>query len=351
MPRPTRLQTNHHALLHNVACIKRMAPKQQIVAMVKANAYGCGIEHIVPTLEGQVDAFGVVLLEEAQAIRRLGARTPCVVFQGAFEAQDWQVIANEGFSAVIHQARQLEWLLDIPLNRPVRVWVKVDTGMHRLGFLPDDVARVLKALDRCPWVIKPLTCMTHFASADLNLPSVDAQWRCFEKLPLQMQLKSAANSAAIFNLPHTHADIVRPGICLYGVSPFSEKTGLDLGLQAVNIFSSQIIAIHHLQPGESVGYGGTWTAQRPSKIGVVAAGYGDGYPRHIQPNTAVAIRGQTANIVGRVSMDSLTIDLTELSEVKIGEPVELWGKQLPIEWVARSAGTIAYELLCKIKRR
>lgn len=353
MPRPTSIQIDQEALIHNVARMRQLTPHQRMVAMVKANAYGCGITHVIPALEGQVDAYGVALLEEAFAIRQLGAKTPCVVFQGVFEPREWGWAASEGFEVIIHEQRQLTWLLETPLSQPIQVWVKVDTGMHRLGFSPEKVHEVLNVLEACSWVKKPLIVMTHFASADvIEAPHNTAQWTVFESLNLPAgTCKSLANSAAIFKFPHTHADIVRPGIALYGASPFSDKIGKDLGLQPVMTFSSQIEAIQSIKTGESVGYGGVWSAQRPSKIGIVAAGYGDGYPRHIQPDTPVAVHGQYLPIVGRVSMDTLAVDLTPLPKAQLGDAVELWGKTVPIEWIAKSADTIAYELLCKTLSR
>ncbi|ARG97136.1 alanine racemase [Legionella micdadei] len=354
MARPTRVQIDENALLHNVNKVKHCAPNRKIIAMVKANAYGCGIPAVVPVLEGHVDAFGVACLEEAMAIRALGVRSDCVLFQGVFSADELRVAAAQHFQCVIHQPHQLRWLLSTPLPSKIKLWVKVNTGMHRLGFPPQEIYEVMAALANCPWIDPEIGLMTHLACADEPKNSANQnQMRVFRELnlPEGRFITSIGNSAAILALPNTHADVVRPGIMLYGVSPFAHQTGQELGLIPVMRFVSAISAIHHHPAQARIGYGGTWQTKRPSIIGVVAAGYGDGYPRHIAENTPVSVNGYEAPIVGRVSMDMLTVDLTDCPEVKIGDPVELWGKYIPVETVALSAGTIAYELLCQFSPR
>jgi alanine racemase len=350
MSRPTGVFIDTHALVHNLNQVKRQAPGKKIIAMVKANAYGCGLSAVVPALQDQVDAFGVACLEEAIAIRKLGSTRDCVLIQGVFSAEELLQAAELNCQCVLHQPHQLRWLLDNPLPNKIRVWVKVNTGMNRLGFLPKDVYEVLSALKSCSWVDETIGLMTHFACADEpGNPENQRQLRLFQELqlPQMVLIKSLANSAAILTLPEAHADVVRPGIMLYGVSPFPEKTGRELGLLPVMHFRSAISAIQHYPSGASVGYSGTWQAPRPSIIGVVASGYGDGYPRHIAPNTPVWIKGYQAPIVGRVSMDMLTVDLSDCPNVAVGDTVELWGNHIPIETVAKSAGTIGYELLCQ----
>lgn len=355
MTRQTYVRIHAQALTHNLRKIRELTRNRTLIAMVKANAYGCGIASVVPVLEDKVDAFGVACLEEALAIRKLGSRTPCVLFQGIFNAEEWHFIAKEGFQGVIHDAWQLEALLATPLISPVRVWLKVNTGMHRLGVAADKVAAMLSALHACPWVASPVGLMTHFACADLpDAAANQQQWDNYQALVLPdiPLLHSLSNSAAILRLPHSHADVVRPGIMLYGVSPFADETGQRLGLMPVMEFMSVISVIHHYPAGVSLGYGGIWQTQRPSVIGVVAAGYGDGYPRHVAPGTQVWIQGQRVPIVGRVSMDTFTVDLTDCThEVVRGTPVELWGAHLPVEEVALSAGTSGYELLCQFSAR
>jgi len=354
MARPTRIEVDVDALRHNVMRVKRDAPGRQIIAMVKANAYGCGVSAVVPALDAHVDAFGVACIEEARVLRKFTKRT-CILLQGVFQKKELCSLAASNFELVVHQAEQLAWILDTPLPKPIRVWVKVDTGMHRLGFDIQTVEEVIAALQACPWVDDNLGVMTHLASADEpNNPQNKTQIALFNQLKLPKNItQSISNSAAILSRPEALADVVRPGIMLYGVSPFSEQEGAALDLKPVMQFVSEITAIHTCAPGECVGYGGTWEATRASKIGVVAVGYGDGYPRHIGPDAVVFINGQYAPVVGRVSMDMLTVNLTDCTgtEIEVGARVELWGAHLPVERIARAAGTIGYELICQISPR
>lgn len=354
MARQTRVVCSAEALLHNLKQVTLAAPHQKIMAMVKANAYGCGITNVIPVLEGRVDAFGVAFFEEAMAIRHLGSRTDCVLLEGVFSPDEYLLAAMSGFHCVIHQKHQLNWLLSTSLKVPIRVWVKVDTGMHRLGFAPNEVSDVLATLQACPWVAPELGLMTHFASADeIGNESNGIQLQQFKQLQLSdvHLIRSLANSAAILSLPQAHADVVRPGIMLYGVSPFNGRTGSELGLKPVMQFVSAISTIHHYPENSPVGYGGTWSSNKSSIIGIVPVGYADGYPRGIRPNTPTWVNHSIAPIVGRVSMDMMAIDLTDLPHSNVGDAVELWGQNVPIETIAQSAGTIAYELLTKITPR
>ncbi|MCX7115819.1 MAG: alanine racemase [Gammaproteobacteria bacterium] len=355
MPRPLRLQISQEALLHNLSHLKKQSPASKVLAIVKANAYGCGIEHIIPALEGQVDQFGVATLNEALAIRALGSTTPCVILQGVFEPEDWLTAAQNNFECILHQPQQLSWLLQTPLPHPIKIWLKINTGMNRLGWLPEDVPATLQQLLSCAWVDPNLVLMTHFANADEpSHPLNAAQHTLFfthPAIPTQNYPVSIKNSAAIFQFKTLPSNIIRPGLSLYGVSPFATQTGVELGLKPVMRFSSAITQLFSVEPQASVGYGSIWQATRPSRIGIVAVGYADGYPRHIQPNTPVYIRGYEVPIVGRVSMDSLTIDVTDLPDVVIGDVVELWGEHLAIERIATAAGTIPYELMVRVNAR
>ncbi len=270
MTRPTRVQIDSTALVHNLNQVNRNAPNTKVIAMVKANAYGCGIPAVVPVLEGQVYAFGVACLEEAMAIRALGVRSDCVLFQGVFSADELYTVAAHRFQCVLHQPHQLQWLLATPLPSKIKIWVKVNTGMHRLGFAPEDIYEVMNALHNCPWVDDEVGLMTHLACADEpDHPSNQNQWRLYKELdlpPLKI-IRSVSNSAAILALPDTHEDVVRPGIMLYGVSPFANKTGQELGLMPVMRFVSAISAIHHYPAQARIGYGGTWQTTRPSVVG------------------------------------------------------------------------------------
>ncbi|MDI1352024.1 MAG: alanine racemase [bacterium] len=353
MSRPTRLIIEPKALLHNLTQIKRFAPGKKVIAMIKANAYGCGIRIVAPVLDGTVDAFGVACLEEALAIRAINCTTQCILFQGIFSPDELMVVSQHQFSCVIHQSHQLNWLLNTPLPKPIKVWVKVNTGMHRLGFHPDEIPKIVSALKSCPWVEKDMGLMTHLACADEpHRVENTTQIALFNVInSSEFSQCSIANSAALIALPETHKEVIRPGIMLYGVSPFADKTATDLGLIPVMRFMSAISAIHHNPPCSQVGYSGTWQSDKPSIIGVVAAGYGDGYPRHIALNTPVWVRGREVKVVGRVSMDMLTVDLSDHPDVAVGDTVELWGEHILVERIAKAAGTIGYELLCQISER
>ena len=353
MSRPTRVIIEPSALVHNLAKIRHYAPGKKIIAMVKANGYGCGIQRIAPHLDGLVDAFGVACLEEAMTLRALGSQTSCILFQGVFSSDELHTVSKHQFACVLHQAQQLEWLINTPLALPIKIWVKVNTGMNRLGFKADELSDVMNALQSCAGVDKDIGLMTHMACADEpHRVENEQQITLFNKIDIKgFTQRSIANSAAIIALPQTHADVIRPGIMLYGVSPFEDKTAMDLGLIPVMRFMSAVNAIHHLSSSAQVGYGGTWSCTRPSVIGIVTAGYGDGYPRHIATGTPVWVRGREVKIVGRVSMDMLAIDLTDHPDIQLGDAVELWGTHVLVERIAQAAGTIGYELICQISER
>ncbi|MCX7091253.1 MAG: alanine racemase [Legionellales bacterium] len=354
MSRPTFLYIDADALRHNVARIKQYAPTQSILAMVKADAYGCGMQMVLPILEPLVDAFGVACLEEARVLRQICLQKECVLMQGLFAADDMPALVEMRLSTVIHNPQQLTWLTTIPAAEPIKIWVKIDTGMHRLGFHPRELAHVLAVLRACPWIDQQIGLMTHLGCADTpELGACQQQLHAWELIAQQHaeMPQSVANSAAIVALPQTHADRVRPGLLLYGASPFADCLGTDLGLQPVMHFISTVTTIHEFLPGDAIGYGATWACERPSVIGVIPVGYGDGYPRHIKANTQVWVNGQAVPIVGRISMDMMAIDLTDCPIVKIGDRVELWGKHIPIEVVAHQANTIAYELMTQVTQR
>lgn len=353
MSRPTKVIIEPSALLHNVARIQQYAPGKKIIAMVKANGYGCGVDQVAPYLDGLVDAFGVACLEEAMAIHTLGCQTPCILFQGVFSPDELLIVAKHDLGCVLHHPQQLQWLLNTPLPKPIQIWIKVNTGMNRLGFTVDALPPIMDALKHCSWVDKNIGLMTHLSCSDEpSRVENSQQLSLFQSIQTPgFTLRSIANSGAIISIPQAHADVVRPGIMLYGVSPFADKTANDLGLVPVMRFMSAITAIHHNPPLAQVGYSGTWSSEKPSVIGIVAAGYGDGYPRHITSGTPVWIRGREVPIVGRVSMDMMAVDLTMHSDIEIGDAVELWGTHVLVERIAQSAGTIGYELLCQISER
>jgi alanine racemase len=323
------------------------------MAMVKANGYGCGLSSVVPVLGEEADWLGVACLEEAIVVRRLSA-CDCILMQGVFSAAELHDVALLGFHIVVHHRAQLEWLLTTPLSSSIRVWVKVNTGMQRLGFLPPDVNGVISALQACPWVQDEIGVLTHLACADEPLhPQNQAQLDQFNQLllPKGNYRRSLSNSALILSRPDCRQDVVRPGVMLYGVSPFSGQDGSAWGLKPVMRFVSALSVVFTCPAGVSVGYGATWQCAKPTRIGVVAVGYGDGYPRHIGSGTPTWVNGTIAPIVGRVSMDMLTVDLTDCPDACEGDVVELWGPHIPVERIAEKAGTIAYELICQVSPR
>lgn len=352
--RPTYLYIDAVALAHNVARVRQYAPLQRVIAMVKANAYGCGVTWVAPILEPLVDAFGVACLEEARILRQLCPLKECILFQGIFSPDELATVVDLQLTAVIHNKEQLLWFTQNALSASLKVWVKIDTGMHRLGFSPVELATVLDTLERCAWINKEIGIMTHLACADQPQHFlVTQQLATWHKLVSKHQDKvlSMANSASILGLPQTHIGVIRPGIMIYGVSPFEDNIGKDFGLRPVMNFISQITTIHHYAAGETIGYGATWQCDRPSIIAIVPVGYGDGYPRHVSHHASIWINGCYAPIVGRVSMDMMTVDITDCPDAKVGDRVELWGRNVPIETVAKHAHTIAYELMCQVSQR
>ncbi|MGH8242829.1 MAG: alanine racemase, partial [Steroidobacteraceae bacterium] len=253
----------------------------------------------------------------------------------------------------VHQERQIAMLEAWRGPQVIHPWLKVDSGMHRLGFAPGEAGRAIERLDACRFVAKPPPLATHLADADRrDFDGTRSQLEAFAAATAgRAGERSIANSASLIAWPETRADWVRPGIMLYGVSPFADRTGTELGLKPVMTLEARVIALRELAPGDRVGYGGTWQASRPSRIAVAAVGYGDGYPRSAANGTPVSVNGAPAVLAGRPSMDMLTIDVTELPRVAVGDRVELWGRELPVERVAAAAGTIAYELTCRVGRR
>nr|NKB47085.1 alanine racemase [Legionellales bacterium] len=301
MTRPCEIIIDEQALLHNVGIVQRTAPHSRLMAMVKANAYGHGLSQVARVLADSVDAFGVACLEEAVVIRQLGIATPIVLMEGFFHTEELQQITQLDLQIVVHSPQQLTALQQTALSQPLTVWLKVDSGMHRLGFQSADVASAAQALQALPQVQQPIGWMTHFAQADEQRDTkTQTQIDLFHSVCEGfLGPKSLANSAGILAWPHAHADWVRPGIMLYGVSPFTDQTGASLQLRPVMQLRSHLIAIQQLAQGEAVGYGSTWVCPQTMPIGIVAMGYGDGYPRNVPRQTPVWIGDQTVPIVGR----------------------------------------------------
>ncbi len=352
MTRPTRAIIDLHALRHNLDRVRAAAPRQRVMAIVKADAYGHGLVRAARALAG-ADAFGVASLEEAQRLREAGVSQPVLLLEGCFAPEELEPASRLGLDLVIHHARQLEELEAAPLPAPVRVWLKLDTGMHRLGFAPGQVRALLGRLKVSRNVAGPVRLMTHLACADDPADHYTSlQVRVFREAVAGMQGEtSLANSAGVLAWPEAHGDWVRPGIMLYGVSPFLAGKGADHDLVPVMTLQTRLIAVNACRRGDAIGYGATWVCPQDMPVGVAAVGYGDGYPRHAPTGTPVLVNGQRVPVVGRISMDMITLDLRTQPRAVPGDPVVLWGAGLPLEEVSRYAGTIAYELLCGVTGR
>jgi len=352
MTRPARVVINLSALRHNLQHVRKIAPDSKVMAIVKADAYGHGIARIAHTLT-TVDAFGVACLEEARELRESGIEHPIILLEGPYTANELIEIDQLGLEIVIHEINQVGMLEQVELSQPVSVWLKIDTGMHRLGFLPEEIESVWQKLKQCNGVAENIRLMTHLALANERSNSMTTkQLECFQKVCADLNAeKTIANSAGILVFPESHVDWVRPGLMLYGVSPLADSEGANEELQAVMTLESKLISVKQLQAGESVGYGASWCCPEDMQVGVVAAGYGDGYPRHAPSGTPVLVNGERVSLIGHASMDMLTVDLRSQPNAKAGDPVVLWGNGLPVEEIAQHARTIPYELLCAVHKR
>jgi alanine racemase len=348
MPRPIQARVDLSALKNNLR-VARSLTSSRIMAVIKANAYGHGLPRIARALE---DAEGVALLDIQDAIqlRDAGSRQTILLLEGFFAPEDLPLIAEYDLATVIHSAQQLAWLDAYPRRNALQVWLKINSGMNRLGFFPQEVPAVMERL-KSHRAVREVTLMTHFSHAD-ETEGVAAQLERFNGLTAAYRApRSLANSAALLRYPVTHGDWVRPGIMLYGASPFAGKSAQDIGLQPVMTLSSEIISVREINAGEYIGYAGLFRAERNMRIGVVACGYADGYPRHAPTGTPILVNGQRTRTLGRVSMDMLGVDLSDVKDAQIGSRVVLWGEGMPVEEVAHAAGTISYELLCALTAR
>lgn len=322
-----------------------------MAAAVKAEGYGHGLVRVARTLDA--DAFAVACVEEALTLREAGIERPILLLEGVFEAAELPLCARHGLEIAVHHPEQARMLETARLERPVRVWLKIDTGMHRLGLEPETAPAVFQRLRNGPSVAAAIGLMSHLARADeRDCDDTLGQLRTFEAATAGLAgERSLANSAGILGWPQTHFDWVRPGIMLYGASPFVDSLAPDEDLRPVMTFHTRLISIKRLRRGEPVGYGGTWVCPEDMDVGVAAVGYGDGYPRHAPSGTPVLLDGREAALIGRVSMDMITLDLRPHPEARIGDPVVLWGEGLPVERIAQAAGTISYTLLCGVTAR
>ncbi|MEJ2760608.1 MAG: alanine racemase [Gammaproteobacteria bacterium] len=352
MSRPGKVVIHLAALRHNLSRVMELAPGSRVMAVVKADAYGHGLVRAAKALAG-ADSFGVACLEEAEQLREAGITHPLVLLEGPFAADELPRIAALGLEMAVHHEEQLRMLEAARLTAPVKVWLKLDSGMHRLGFAPDAVQGAWERLRECASVDPDIVLMSHMANAgDRTSTLVREQLACFDAVAGDLGCpRSMANSAGIIHWPGSRYDYIRPGLMLYGVSPMDDTVAADHGLLPVMCFESCLISIKHLRRGDPVGYGAAWSCPEDMPVGIVAAGYGDGFPRHAGSGTPVIINGMRSQIVGNASMDMLNIDLRPQPLARIGDPVQLWGDLLPVEEVARHAGTIPYELLCGVQPR
>ena len=344
--RPLNATIDPQALIHNFKRVKDFAPNSKVMSVLKANAYGHGLIESAIALN-KSEGFSVLTLGEAIELREFGFNQEILMLEGIYEGYEVAIASKLNINVVLHNQEQLNQILDAKPKKPINVHLKVNTGMNRLGWMPEDLPQVFKVITSTPFIGK-VTLMTHFSSAD-EKEGIASQMKVFNNIQNDHQFdRSVANSAALIRYPESHLEWVRPGIMLYGASPFDDSSINELDLKAVMSLDSQIISIQSLKKGESVGYGSSFVAESPIKIGVVACGYADGYPRHAPTGTPAMVDNVMTSTVGRVSMDMLYVDISKINDVKVGGRVELWGKNVPVDAVAKKAGTVGYELLCSI---
>ena len=354
MPRPTQARIDLSAVRHNYTVAKQHAASggnpAKAWAVVKADAYGHGLLRVARALDEVADGFALLEMDAAVALREAGFRQPILLLEGFFEPADLTTCAEYGLTTAIHRIEQFRMIREAALPMRLPVYIKLNTGMNRLGFTLEQMPALRRELQHAEG-IGPITLMMHFAEAD-GARGIDWQLERFAQMTAGMNYPvSMANSAAILRYPQTAHDWVRPGIVLYGASPFADASAESFGLKPVMTLSSKILAVQDVPAGARVGYGGTFEAQRPTRVGIVACGYADGYPRHAPSGTPVLVAGKRTTTVGRVSMDMLACDLTDIPEAGVDGPVVLWGEGMPADEVAMAAGTISYEMFCALARR
>ena len=348
MSRPIQARIDLLALKNNLRVVQRAA-SSRVMAVIKANAYGHGLLRVAEALR-EVEGFALLDVRDAITLRDAGFRQTILLLEGFFTQDELPLIAEYELTTVIHSQQQLAWLDAYPRKNGLSVWLKVNTGMNRLGFMPAEVPAVMERL-KSHRAVRDVTLMAHFAQAD-EAAGIATQLQVFNQLAAPYRVpRSLANSAAILRYPAAHGDWVRPGIMLYGSSPFADVSAQQLGLQPVMTLSSELISVRELRAGEAVGYGATFRADNTLRIGTVACGYADGYPRHAVTGTPILVNGQRTRILGRVSMDMLAVDLNNIPDAQAGSRVVLWGEGMPVDEVATAAGTISYELLCALAQR
>ena len=349
---------NIDAAQHNLEQVRRYAPKAKIMAVIKANGYGHGLLRIAQALK-PVDAFAVARVDEGIRLRQAGVETPITVLEGFTCHEELDEFLRYRLDAVVHSAFQLAIFAQRTEQNQLTIWLKLDTGMNRLGFKPREYKTVYEQLQHCAIIKQPINLMTHLANADVkedatSLTQINTFTDTVNGLSLDTASKnewSIANSAGILAWPSAITDWVRPGVMLYGISPFTENTGAQLNLKPIMSLHSRLIAVKQLSKGDKVGYAGTWICPKNTTLGVIAIGYGDGYPRYAKAGTPILVNGQRVPLIGRVSMDMITVDLSSQPKAKAGDPVTLWGENLAVEEIALCAETIPYTLVCGITQR
>jgi alanine racemase len=357
MARPTEalLSTDH--LLHNIRWIQNKIGSSKIIAMVKANAYGHGIRSVSQRIADHVHMFGVASIDEAIVLRTCGIQTPIMLAEGVFDSGEWEIAAKYHCQVVIHTLEQIQWLEHLLCTHPIRVWLKINTGMNRLGFPPRDVPALYTRLSQNPRVEKPVGLVSHFASSEIendakSMAQSSKMRAVMAAIPGFQGPVTLCNSGGILNgSKEDYYDYVRPGLLIHGVSPKSGVTGRSLGLRPVMTLQSKLISVYTAQKGDEIGYGSHFSCPEIMPIGIAAIGYGDGYPFRAPSGTPVLVNGIMCALVGRVSMDMLAIDLRACARAKIGDQVTLWGDELPIETVAAFAQEIPYTLLTGLQNR
>ncbi len=353
MTRPIRANIDLTALENNLQ-VARRATTSRLMSVVKADGYGHGLMRTAEALAA-TDGFALLDVRDAVLLREAGHRQTILLLEGFFGEDDLALVAKYELTCVIHRSGQIAMLDAYPGRRSLDVWLKVNSGMNRLGFIPQQVAQAMEQLRRHR-AVRDITLMTHFANAD-DARGIAEPLGVFDRVAASYRVaRSLANSAALLRYPETHGDWVRPGIMLYGASPFSpsaegQLSARHLGLKPAMTLSSSIIAVQELQAGDEVGYGALFRAQHSMRIGIVACGYADGYPRHAPNGTPILVDGQRTTTLGRVSMDMLYVDLSALPRADVGSRVVLWGEGMPIDEVACAAGTVSYELMCALTTR
>jgi alanine racemase len=354
MSRTTVATIHLGALRHNLAHVRTLAGSAKVMAVVKADAYGHGLERVARALDDEAEAFAVAAIGDGLRLRAAGHRQRIVVLSGPDTASDIAEMQRLRLEALIHHDAQLPWLAKAdPSRGPLRVWIKIDTGMHRLGFAPGRAREVYAALQAMPAIDGEIGLMTHFASSEeFEGRDTALQIQRFKEATAGLAgPRALSNSAAVLGWPDARGDWVRTGGLLYGLSVVDGRSGADFGFRPVMTLSTRLVAINQLAKGERVGYNGTYECPEDMAVGVAAIGYGDGYPRSAVAGTPVLVNGHEASLIGRVSMDLITIDLRGIPDARTGDRVTLWGEGLPVETVAAAAGTLSYDLTCGMTRR